>query len=233
MIAVACVGVVALISPTAASASVEPGPSETVQPLAAADEARVQRNLEELGIDDTTGSRLLSMLQRGELPGSATGEDEIDSWTEKRDGGIATVLEYADGSRRIVGVRPVDPGVEALVTHNCEEPQGAGYWVWGPCEIYSQDMISYAGFTASWVYTADHERFPAEIRDPVGETCYGVFITVTECELDIERLVADPPLPARVTLDYTWEALDGIAGGSGSFWLNVEPGYWYIDESQG
>ncbi|MFE7503798.1 hypothetical protein [Promicromonospora sp. NPDC057488] len=106
--------------------------------------AVLEQRFIDLGIDNEARPRLLAQLERGELPDSATGSNEVRSWTEERDGGTATIVEYADGSRAISGSRPATSadGVIVPCTHNCESRDGAGIWIHGRCQIYLEDVIA-------------------------------------------------------------------------------------------
>lgn len=111
----------------------------------------------DLGIDSETRPGLLAQLERSQLPDSATGSNEVRSWTEERDSGTATIVEFADGSRGIFGSWPIssadDPGVIVPYAHNCESQDGAwdlGAWPSAGALPGRPVTASMAGVRTSW-----------------------------------------------------------------------------------
>ena len=233
--AVLCLGVIGFLAAPVSSAVAVPMPEpEEVVTLSATQESRLKSNLDELGITSETQASLLAKLRRGDLPDSSTDKKEVASWVEGRDGGTVTTYEYADGSRRVVGILPANSDAEfsALIESNCEEQQGAGYWNYGPCKIYIKDAISEAGFTASWIMASDPAWVPAEITRADSDYCQIIGGSCT-VDLTVNRSqrpwIAQSDQPVRATLDFNASIWGGVAGVQGEFWLEVYTYGWGID----
>ncbi|GAA2234634.1 hypothetical protein GCM10010413_37640 [Promicromonospora sukumoe] len=228
---VMCAVVASSATPAAASSDPVPAGSDDVYVLSSDERAVLEQRFVDLGIDSEARPRLLAQLERGQLPDSATGSNEVRSWTEDRDGGTATIVEYADGSRAISGSRPLgtdDSGVIVPYAHNCESQDGAGIWIYGPCQIYLEDLISYAGFTTSWRFSLVDE-VPNEILRADSDDCRVFLGSVSECELTVNREVPIPGDPAIARLNYTAALLDDLGSVSGSMWLEVLVDGWGIN----
>lgn len=231
-IMVMCAVVASSATPAMASTDLVTGGSDDVYVLSSDERAVLEQRFVDLGIDSEARPRLLANLEQGQLPDSTTGSNEVSSWTEERNGGTVTVVEYADGSRSISGLRPTssaeDPGVVVPYDHNCESQDGAGIWIYGPCQIFVEDVISYAGFTTSWKFSLV-DSVPNEILLANGKECRVFLGSVSECELTVTRDIPLPGEPALATLNYTATLLDDLGSVSGSMWLEVLTNGWGIN----